>query len=96
MPEGVEAGSAKACFTADAYFREMFVRRDTSMAILSGCRRRGMTGLSSDDADWWTQRSASSVARPMRIGRDPDAHHGDASSDDHADGDDAPPTRSTA
>ena len=33
--EGEEAGDARACFTADAYFREMFVRSDTSMAILS-------------------------------------------------------------
>ncbi len=48
-PEGVEAGSAKACFTADAYFREMFVRADTSMAILSALPTPGMTGLSSDD-----------------------------------------------
>ena len=47
--EGVEAGSAKACFTADAYFREMFVRSDTSMAILSALPSPGMTGLSSDD-----------------------------------------------
>jgi len=48
-PEGVEAGSAKACFTADAYFREMFVRSDTSMAILSALPTPGMNGLSSDD-----------------------------------------------
>jgi len=48
-PEGVEAGSSKACFTADAYFREMFVRSDTSMAILSALPTPGMTGLSSDD-----------------------------------------------
>jgi predicted TIM-barrel fold metal-dependent hydrolase len=47
--EGVEAGSAKACFTADAYFREVFVRSDTSMAILSALPTPGMTGLSSDD-----------------------------------------------
>ena len=39
--EGVEAGSAKACFTADAYFREMFVRSDTSMAILSALPTSG-------------------------------------------------------
>src|ERR671910_1945485 len=29
------ADDARACFTADAYFREVFVRSDTSMAILS-------------------------------------------------------------
>lgn len=34
-PEGVEEGNAKVCFTVDAYFREMFMRSDTSMAILS-------------------------------------------------------------
>ena len=33
--EGDAAGNSKACFTADAYFREMFVRSDTSMSILS-------------------------------------------------------------
>jgi uncharacterized protein len=44
-----EAGSSKACFTADAYFREMFVRSDTSMAILSSLPTPGMTGLDSDD-----------------------------------------------
>jgi predicted TIM-barrel fold metal-dependent hydrolase len=48
-PEGVEAGSAKACFTADAYFREVFVRSDTSMSVLSALPSPGMTGLSSDD-----------------------------------------------
>ena len=47
--EGVAAGSGKACFTADAYFREMFVRSDTSMAILSALPSPGGTGLDSDD-----------------------------------------------
>lgn len=47
-PEGAD-GNGKACFTADAYFREMFVRSDTSMAILSALPSPGMTGLSSDD-----------------------------------------------
>jgi hypothetical protein len=46
--EGVEAGSQKACFTADAYFREVFVRSDTSMAILSALPTTGL-GLSADD-----------------------------------------------
>ena len=48
-PEGVEAGSAKACFTADAYFREMFVRSDTSMAILSALPTPGHDRLRPDD-----------------------------------------------
>ncbi len=47
-PEGVTAGTAKACFTADAYFREMFVRSDTSMAILSALPTPG-SGLDPDD-----------------------------------------------
>jgi uncharacterized protein len=33
--EGGTDGDARACFTADAYFREVFVRSDTSMSILS-------------------------------------------------------------
>jgi predicted TIM-barrel fold metal-dependent hydrolase len=48
-PEGKEPGSSsKACFTADAYFREVFVRSDTSMAILSALPTNGL-GLSADD-----------------------------------------------
>jgi uncharacterized protein len=47
--EGVKAGSKKVCFTADAYFREVFARSDTSMSILSALPTPGMTGLSSDD-----------------------------------------------
>ncbi len=34
-PEGAADGDPRACFTVDAYFREMFARSDTSMAILS-------------------------------------------------------------
>ena len=34
-PEGAEDADPRVCFTVDAYFREMFVRSDTSMAILS-------------------------------------------------------------
>lgn len=47
--EGKEAGTSKACFTADAYFREVFVRSDTSMAILSALPTPGGTGLGPDD-----------------------------------------------
>jgi len=47
--EGREAGTAKACFTADAYFREVFVRSDTSMAILSALPTPAGTGLGPDD-----------------------------------------------
>jgi predicted TIM-barrel fold metal-dependent hydrolase len=47
--EGVEAGTPKACFTADAYFREMFVRSDTSMTILSALPTPNGLGLDSDD-----------------------------------------------
>ena len=34
-PEGVDGADTRTCFTVDAYFREMFARSDTSMAILS-------------------------------------------------------------
>jgi len=47
--EGVEAGNGKVCFTADAYFREVFVRSDTSMSILSALPTPGGTGLGADD-----------------------------------------------
>ncbi|MEJ7584486.1 MAG: amidohydrolase family protein [Acidimicrobiales bacterium] len=47
--EGVEAGNPKACFTADAYFREMFVRSDTSMSVLSALPSPGANGLAPED-----------------------------------------------
>jgi predicted TIM-barrel fold metal-dependent hydrolase len=47
--EGNAAGNSKACFTADAYFREMYVRSDTSMSILSALPTPGGTGLGPDD-----------------------------------------------
>jgi uncharacterized protein len=47
--EGVAAGNRKVCFTADAYFREMFVRSDTSMSILSALPSPGDNGLAADD-----------------------------------------------
>ena len=34
-PEGAQDGTPATCFTVSAYFMEMFVRSDTSMAILS-------------------------------------------------------------
>jgi uncharacterized protein len=48
-PEGVEDGDARACFTVDAYFREMFVRSDTTMAILSALPAQALGGLLPDD-----------------------------------------------
>ncbi|MGQ0824653.1 MAG: amidohydrolase family protein [Actinomycetota bacterium] len=47
--EGEAAGNSKVCFTADAYFREMFVRSDTSMTILSALPTEGGTGLGPED-----------------------------------------------
>jgi predicted TIM-barrel fold metal-dependent hydrolase len=47
--EGKDAKDPKACFTADAYFREVFVRSDTSMSLLSALPTPGTTGLSNDD-----------------------------------------------
>ena len=34
-PAGVEDGDPRTCFTVDAYFREVYVRSDTTMSILS-------------------------------------------------------------
>lgn len=34
-PEGAEEGDPRACFTVEAYVQEMFLRSDTSMAVLS-------------------------------------------------------------
>jgi predicted TIM-barrel fold metal-dependent hydrolase len=49
-PEGAEDGDARTCFTVDAYFREMFARSDTSMAILSALPAPGDgSGLAPDD-----------------------------------------------
>ena len=48
-PEGEDAGDGRVCFTADAYFREMFVRSDTSMAVLSALPTAGLIGLAPDD-----------------------------------------------
>jgi predicted TIM-barrel fold metal-dependent hydrolase len=46
--EGNESGDGRVCFTAGAYFRELFVRSDTSMAILSALPAAGL-GLDPDD-----------------------------------------------
>ena len=47
--EGRGAAGAKACFTAEAYFREVFVRSDTSMTILSALPTASLAGLQPDD-----------------------------------------------
>jgi predicted TIM-barrel fold metal-dependent hydrolase len=47
--EGDAAGDAKVCFTADAYFREVFVRSDTSMSILSALPSEALDGLQPAD-----------------------------------------------
>ncbi len=44
-PEGAAAGTAKVCFTADAYFREVYARADTSMSILSALPSQVLPGL---------------------------------------------------
>src|SRR5262245_6619387 len=48
-PEGQAAGTAKVCFTADAYFREVFARADTSMSILSALPSQVLPGLQPAD-----------------------------------------------
>jgi uncharacterized protein len=47
--EGAVEGDPRACFTVDAYFREMFLRSDTSMAILSALPSAAQGALSADD-----------------------------------------------
>ena len=47
--EGATAGDPKVCFTADAYFREVFVRSDTSMTILSALPSQQLAGLQPED-----------------------------------------------
>jgi uncharacterized protein len=47
--EGADAGDSKVCFTADAYFREVFVRSDTSMTVLSALPSQQLAGLQPDD-----------------------------------------------
>ncbi len=47
-PEGAADGDPRSCFTVSAYFRELFVRSDTSMAVLSALPAVGL-GLTSDD-----------------------------------------------
>jgi len=48
-PEGTTDGDPRACFTVDAYFREVFVRSDTTMAILSALPAVALGGLRPDD-----------------------------------------------
>jgi uncharacterized protein len=47
--EGVKAGNPEVCFTADAYFREVYVRSDTSMSILSALPSQVLPGLQPED-----------------------------------------------
>ena len=47
--EGQKAGNPKVCFTADAYFREVYVRSDTSMSILSALPSQVLPGLQPED-----------------------------------------------
>jgi uncharacterized protein len=47
--EGDADGDSRVCFTADAYFREVFVRSDTSMAILSALPTAALNGLTPED-----------------------------------------------
>ena len=44
-PEGAESGDPLTCFTVSSYFVEMFIRSDTSMAILSALPSPGDNGL---------------------------------------------------
>ena len=48
-PEGATDGDSRACFTVDAYFREVFVRSDTTMAILSALPAPALGGLAAED-----------------------------------------------
>ena len=42
-------GDNRVCFTADAYFREVYVRSDTSMSVLSALPSQVLVGLQPDD-----------------------------------------------
>jgi uncharacterized protein len=48
-PAGAQDGDARACFTVEAYVQEMFLRSDTSMAVLSALPSVVASGLTSDD-----------------------------------------------
>lgn len=48
-PAGEEIGDTRACFTVDAYFREVFARSDTTMSILSALPAMALDGLRPDD-----------------------------------------------
>jgi hypothetical protein len=47
--EGVSGGDSRVCFTADAYFQEMYVRSDTSMSVLSALPSQVLVGLQPAD-----------------------------------------------
>src|SRR5262245_14581661 len=42
-------GDSRVCFTADAYFREVYVRSDTSMSVLSALPSQVLVGLQPED-----------------------------------------------
>ncbi len=46
---GEQEGDSRACFTAEAYFRELYVRSDTSMSIISALPSQNATGLEPED-----------------------------------------------
>jgi predicted TIM-barrel fold metal-dependent hydrolase len=46
---GGDEDDPRVCFTAEAYFRELFVRSDTSMAILSALPAQNLEGLQPED-----------------------------------------------
>ncbi len=48
-PEGIEDGDTRTCFTVGAYFREVFARSDTTMAVLSALPAQALAGLQSED-----------------------------------------------
>ena len=48
-PEGATDGDTRACFTVDAYFRELYGRSDTTMSILSALPAVASGGLGPDD-----------------------------------------------
>jgi uncharacterized protein len=48
-PAGAEDGDPRTCFTVEAYVQEMFLRSDTSMAVLSALPAAVSSGLGPDD-----------------------------------------------
>lgn len=48
-PEGARDGDKRTCFTVESYFRELYVRSDTTMSILSALPSQALAGLQPDD-----------------------------------------------